>query len=682
MRRWAFLPVFLLLGVASCLAKGEIKELKIEGLPGRMRVTLPFEGTLTTRLFNLSNPPRVVVDISDALYKLSSKILKVDDEPISRIHIDQYDQKTVRLIIYLTEEVEPRIGKEEGFLFIDLPFSEDLKLRKEFESGVRLYKEGKLQAALDKFKEVAAKDPAALRYMERIKAKLKVQAAEAEARLRERQRVESKERIEQLAEEELKAEEERERKVSQHFLKGRSHFKRGELYSCIEEMKKVLELDPTHLQADALLQKALERISLEEEKERRRMDASLQDHLRRGEELFRRGDYVKAKDEFQEVLMVDPGNEDSLFYLKRIREEEIVEARSKALERQMMGVKERMMETTSRMKEGAEIHFRQGEYYYRNGELQAASSQLEMALELNPDHRGARKLLKRVTTKLRELKEEKKEPKKEKPLTMEEKIKAHLFYGRNLLKEGKFSEAIRKGYIILSLAPDHGEAKKLIEEAHLFYGRNLLKEGKFSEAIREGYIILSLAPDHGKAKELIEEAEDQRRREEKRSSLLEKKIMEEEWATGVDRSYKEIFMPKEKEIPVKRPLEPPIDIPSPEEINEGYGTRIDIDLVNIHLRDVVTHLKELVSEKGFNVNLVLDEEAVDELLSPNVTIRLKDTPLVDALDIILRSKGLSYSLEPDLIWITTEENIAYQTKVTIKYHLKHGLQRISPVKTK
>ena len=41
----------------------------------------------------------------------------------------------------------------------------------------------------------------------------------------------------------------------------------------------------------------------------------------------------------------------------------------------------------------------------------------------------------------------------------------------------------------------------------------------------------------------------------------------------------------------------------------------------------------------------------------NVTVSLRDIPLIDALSLILRSRGLDYEIHPNVIWISTRDRI-------------------------
>ena len=146
------------------------------------------------------------------------------------------------------------------------------------------------------------------------------------------------------------------------------------------------------------------------------------------------------------------------------------------------------------------------------------------------------------------------------------------------------------------------------------------------------------------------------------------------------------------------------------ELAEQAKLRVTLSFDNAHLREVLTTLSEVSG-----INIVLDEtlfpaddnnpgisdnvreEAVldqveDEIeiedieldedtakgisvsdVSPRVTKDLNDIPLIDALDIIIRAKGLQYRLENNVIWITTAERLVDKNMVTRIYHLSSGI---------
>ena len=62
--------------------------------------------------------------------------------------------------------------------------------------------------------------------------------------------------------------------------------------------------------------------------------------------------------------------------------------------------------------------------------------------------------------------------------------------------------------------------------------------------------------------------------------------------------------------------------------------------------------------------------------SPRVTVRLKDIPLIEALDVILRTKGLNYRIEENIIYVTTEENLAAGKLISESYRPSGGIGNI------
>ncbi|MBI4430153.1 MAG: tetratricopeptide repeat protein [Candidatus Omnitrophica bacterium] len=75
-----------------------------------------------------------------------------------------------------------------------------------------------------------------------------------------------------------------------------------------------------------------------------------------------------------------------------------------------------------------------------------------------------------------------------------------------------------------------------------------------------------------------------------------------------------------------------------------------IDFTDAKLKDVVEFLAV-----ANDINIIVDEAAVPA--DERVTVHLKNIPLVEALDIILRTKGLKYRPEENIIWITSAERL-------------------------
>ncbi len=88
-----------------------------------------------------------------------------------------------------------------------------------------------------------------------------------------------------------------------------------------------------------------------------------------------------------------------------------------------------------------------------------------------------------------------------------------------------------------------------------------------------------------------------------------------------------------------------------------------IDFTEARLKEVIEFLA--VSN---DINIVIDETVVPR--NETVTIHLKNIPLQEALDIILRTKGLKYRFEENIIWITTEEKLLEEDLVVRVYDVQ------------
>lgn len=62
-----------------------------------------------------------------------------------------------------------------------------------------------------------------------------------------------------------------------------------------------------------------------------------------------------------------------------------------------------------------------------------------------------------------------------------------------------------------------------------------------------------------------------------------------------------------------------------------------------------------------------------QITTSKVTIYLINVPLLKALDAILRSKGLEYKIEEDLIWVSTKDRLEHEDLKVEVFTLKHAL---------
>jgi type IV pilus assembly protein PilQ len=89
----------------------------------------------------------------------------------------------------------------------------------------------------------------------------------------------------------------------------------------------------------------------------------------------------------------------------------------------------------------------------------------------------------------------------------------------------------------------------------------------------------------------------------------------------------------------------------------GYaGEKLSLNFQNIDVRSV---LQVIADFTGFNI-------ITSDTVTGNLTLRLKDVPWDQALDIIMQSKGLSMRKTGNVIWIAPSEEVAAKEKLLLE----------------
>ncbi len=211
------------------------------------------------------------------------------------------------------------------------------------------------------------------------------------------------------------------------------------------------------------------------------------------------------------------------------------------------------------------------------------------------------------------------------------------------------------------------KVKKLISSA-----KRAVYENRYQDALDSLYE--AKAADSGKYDKVLDELI-----EDARSSSIDYELMK---ASVNSDLYK-----KAQLLDVENAWFPPV--PEPEKIT-GYAEEFkgvnkskdrllleekaakvipSIDFTDARLKDVIEFLA--VSN---DINIVIDETVVPP--NETVTIHLKNIPLKEALDIILRTKGLKYRFEENIIWITTEEKLLEEDLVVRVYDVQDLIGKV------
>ncbi|WP_374673423.1 type IV pilus secretin PilQ [Ideonella sp.] len=102
----------------------------------------------------------------------------------------------------------------------------------------------------------------------------------------------------------------------------------------------------------------------------------------------------------------------------------------------------------------------------------------------------------------------------------------------------------------------------------------------------------------------------------------------------------------------------------------GYtGEKLSLNFQNIEVRSL---LQVIADFTNFNV-------VTSDTVTGNVTLRLKDVPWDQALDIILQAKGLGMRKSGNVLWIAPKEELA--TKEQVDLEAKKKISDLEPVRT-
>jgi type IV pilus assembly protein PilQ len=103
---------------------------------------------------------------------------------------------------------------------------------------------------------------------------------------------------------------------------------------------------------------------------------------------------------------------------------------------------------------------------------------------------------------------------------------------------------------------------------------------------------------------------------------------------------------------------------------KGYsGEKLSLNFQNVEVRSV---LQVIADFTGLNI-------ITSDTVTGNLTLRLKDVPWDQALDIILQSKGLDYRKTGNVVWIAPRDELATREKLALE--AKQQISELEPTRT-
>ena len=219
------------------------------------------------------------------------------------------------------------------------------------------------------------------------------------------------------------------------------------------------------------------------------------------------------------------------------------------------------------------------------------------------------------------------------------------------------------------------------------HGKSSYRRGEYLQAKKDFEAALTLNFNNGEAQKWDLKADRALRKsvlqQKKQEYLddtelaeLDKETRERKWMLELESAYK----PAEKTKDVKVRLFGEPEAAAEEEVLAGLREKTvpAISLTEADIRDVIHQLMKMTQ-----VTIILDERALTKATSDKplkITFTtVNPMPLLDILEISLKTTGLDYKVEDNYIWISDIETLSKEKMVTTTYKLQYGTRRIRKV---
>lgn len=245
-------------------------------------------------------------------------------------------------------------------------------------------------------------------------------------------------------------------------------------------------------------------------------------------------------------------------------------------------------------------------------------------------------------------------------------LKGIKYYGQN-----KYIKASDEFLLIPEVSVKFNESQDYLAKIENKLKKPLLKKGDLEQ--------------ESDLKDVRKEVEQQLKelKEQQMISELRKKTQEEKMMLDVEKAYLpgpkvERLREEEKETPEEKKEKEEAEARA-QLINQLNSITVPaLSLTDADIRDVIRQLMNMTG-----VTIVLDEAAINKV-NPGGMIRVTFTtvnpmPLLELLELSLKTTGLRYRVEPAYIWISDKESLAKEELLTKTYKLKYGVRKIREV---
>lgn len=237
-------------------------------------------------------------------------------------------------------------------------------------------------------------------------------------------------------------------------------------------------------------------------------DVSSEKYFKQGLADYEKGDYKSAMENFSEALFLDSNNKQAKDYLEKAGRKflEEVEARRESERIEILKrAKAVIAERKKKVKEGYEKGIKQ----YKRGEFLRAGEAFNAVLEIEPEHKEAKKYLELIEKRLQDIVNK-----------GEFESVGELYYAQGIIFyiKGEWAKAIpqwenalkiyrsnKEISEFLKIAQKRKQEEEVFEKAEVLYRDGLAQynKGKINEAIKQLEEVIKFNPQHRKAQELL-----------------------------------------------------------------------------------------------------------------------------------------------------------------------------------
>ncbi|MBN1897695.1 MAG: tetratricopeptide repeat protein [Spirochaetes bacterium] len=534
----------------------------------------------------------------------------------------------------------------------------ELKIRKTTEQlgkenrsslGYKLYKEGKNYFEAGEYTKAISKWEEAVIALPNFTL-AKVEIEKARRMQQEREEADAVNRM-------------REDQVGNLFKVAEHQFKNNQLVDALFQAESILEIDPRNQKAQSLKQNVLQKIKIEESRNKREKAQKERFHLNEGIKAFKENQLEQALFHFGKVIAYNPAQSASI--------KELADVSRKIAELERQGINR-----DSANYRLIKNHYERGMQFFSQKNFDQAIAEWKRVLKIVPENYQAASIIADADAAARKEKEER-------------LAQFHLDRAMRFLSEGKQDLARAEAKRILAILPDHAQAKDIITKSvrgvdkkkaiidYLNKGEELFKDEKYPEAIQELRMAIAIDPNNSLAKKRLGEYEEKLKEIESEKQVensldMASKYLDHENYT-MARKYINQVLAKDTENPAAKEL-----------LNKIEEKEVDIQ---------VTEQEKLKLVEIFNtgLNKFLDQD-YDECIKNMRKVLLIDPDNIQALKFIEKAKAKiketqKQAIEPSskhidkkLVWTHYLKGINYYTSGDLDSAIKEWREalRIDP----